>query len=196
MTSPSYLVRDRTQGPPLENNPEIPPSSRQGGSHTLHLPRTLSLLSFRQLHRRPLGISPESGHSRSHTMLHYDTTRHLVLLLPFSPVRMILLKAARNQTLFRVCTLCMTARTRVQSRCSLTSASTKGVPKGTALTLSIYKHFPGPPHPLGTEPTLQKKWKKLFHLLLSDESLLDLFTAINDLLIALHDYENRPNTRS
>ena len=25
LTSPSYLVRDRTLGPPLENNPEIPP---------------------------------------------------------------------------------------------------------------------------------------------------------------------------
>src|SRR5574340_1272964 len=28
LTSPSYLVRNRTLGPPLENNPEIPPSSR------------------------------------------------------------------------------------------------------------------------------------------------------------------------
>src|SRR5574342_1212029 len=25
LTSPSYLVRNRTLGPPLENNPEIPP---------------------------------------------------------------------------------------------------------------------------------------------------------------------------
>src|SRR5574337_109907 len=30
LTSPSYLVRNRTLGPPLENNPEIPPSSREG----------------------------------------------------------------------------------------------------------------------------------------------------------------------
>ena len=29
LTSPSYLVRNRTLGPPLENNPEIPPSSRE-----------------------------------------------------------------------------------------------------------------------------------------------------------------------
>ena len=28
LTSPSYLVRNRTLGPPLENNPEPPPSSR------------------------------------------------------------------------------------------------------------------------------------------------------------------------
>ena len=31
LTSPSYLVRNRTLGPPLENNPEIPPSSRDEG---------------------------------------------------------------------------------------------------------------------------------------------------------------------
>ena len=28
LSSPSHLVRNRTLGPPLENNPEIPPSSR------------------------------------------------------------------------------------------------------------------------------------------------------------------------
>ena len=28
LTSPSYLVRNRTRGPPLENHPETPPSSR------------------------------------------------------------------------------------------------------------------------------------------------------------------------
>ena len=33
---PSYLVRDRTLGPPLENNPEIPPSSRAEGLRLLH----------------------------------------------------------------------------------------------------------------------------------------------------------------
>ena len=31
----SYLVRDRTLGPPLENNPEIPPSSRAEGLRLL-----------------------------------------------------------------------------------------------------------------------------------------------------------------
>src|SRR5574337_1705463 len=31
LTSPSYLVRNRTLGPPLENSPEIPPSSREEG---------------------------------------------------------------------------------------------------------------------------------------------------------------------
>src|SRR5574341_1100291 len=31
LTSPLYLVRNRTLGPPLENNPEIPPSSRDEG---------------------------------------------------------------------------------------------------------------------------------------------------------------------
>lgn len=36
LTSPSYLVRDRTLGPPLENNPEIPPSSRAEGLRLLH----------------------------------------------------------------------------------------------------------------------------------------------------------------
>src|SRR5574337_310027 len=29
LTSPSYLARNPTPGPPLENNPEIPPSSRE-----------------------------------------------------------------------------------------------------------------------------------------------------------------------
>ena len=36
LTSPSYLVRNRTLGPPLENNPEIPPSSRAEGLRLLH----------------------------------------------------------------------------------------------------------------------------------------------------------------
>src|SRR5574338_565695 len=36
LTSPSYLVRDRTLGPPLENNPEILPSSRDEGLRLLH----------------------------------------------------------------------------------------------------------------------------------------------------------------
>src|SRR5574341_639732 len=35
LTSPSYLVRKRTLGPPLENNPEIPPSSRDEGLRLL-----------------------------------------------------------------------------------------------------------------------------------------------------------------
>src|SRR5574339_496218 len=36
LTSPSYLVRNRTLGPPLENNPDIPPSSRDEGVRLLH----------------------------------------------------------------------------------------------------------------------------------------------------------------
>src|SRR5574337_967719 len=36
LTSPSYLVRNRTLGPPLENNPEITPSSRDEGLRLLH----------------------------------------------------------------------------------------------------------------------------------------------------------------
>ena len=36
LTSPSHLVRNRTLGPPLENNPEIPPSSRDEGLRLLH----------------------------------------------------------------------------------------------------------------------------------------------------------------
>ena len=36
LTSPSYHVRNRTLGPPLENNPEIPPSSRDEGLRLLH----------------------------------------------------------------------------------------------------------------------------------------------------------------
>ena len=32
----SYLVRNRTLGPPLENNPESPPSSRDEGLRLLH----------------------------------------------------------------------------------------------------------------------------------------------------------------
>ena len=36
LTSPSYLVRNRTLGPPLENIPEIPPSSRDEGLRLLH----------------------------------------------------------------------------------------------------------------------------------------------------------------
>src|SRR5574337_1697698 len=36
LTSPSYLVRKRTLGPPLENNPKPPPSSRDEGLRLLH----------------------------------------------------------------------------------------------------------------------------------------------------------------
>src|SRR5574338_637336 len=36
LTSPSYLVRNRPLGPPLENNPELPPSSRDEGLRLLH----------------------------------------------------------------------------------------------------------------------------------------------------------------
>src|SRR5574337_1051655 len=36
LPSPSYLVRNRTLGPPLENNPEIPPSSRLEGLRLLY----------------------------------------------------------------------------------------------------------------------------------------------------------------
>jgi len=36
LTSPSYLVRKRTLGPPLENNPETPPSSRDESLRLLH----------------------------------------------------------------------------------------------------------------------------------------------------------------
>ena len=36
LTSPSYLVINRTLGPPLENNPEITPSSREEGLRLLH----------------------------------------------------------------------------------------------------------------------------------------------------------------
>src|SRR5574340_820008 len=38
LTSPSYLARNRTLGPPLENNPEPPPSSRDEGLR-LWIPR-------------------------------------------------------------------------------------------------------------------------------------------------------------
>ena len=36
MHSSLYLVRNRTLGPPLENNAEIPPSSRDEGLRLLH----------------------------------------------------------------------------------------------------------------------------------------------------------------
>src|SRR5574337_790572 len=36
LTSPSYLVRKRTLGPPLENNPTTPPASRDEGLRLLH----------------------------------------------------------------------------------------------------------------------------------------------------------------
>ena len=36
LTSPSYLVRKRTLGPLLENNPTTPPSSRDEGLRLLH----------------------------------------------------------------------------------------------------------------------------------------------------------------
>src|SRR5574338_10721 len=46
LTSPSYLVRTRTLGPPLENHPETPPSSRRGGPSSPAWPREqLSVLS-------------------------------------------------------------------------------------------------------------------------------------------------------
>src|SRR5574341_2072192 len=39
LTSPSYLVRNRTLGPPLENHPETPPSSRRRGPSSPAWPR-------------------------------------------------------------------------------------------------------------------------------------------------------------
>ena len=36
LTSSSYPVRNRSLGPPLENNPETPPSSRDEGLRLLH----------------------------------------------------------------------------------------------------------------------------------------------------------------
>ena len=39
LTSPSHLVRNRTLGPPLENHPETPPSSRRGGPSSPAWPR-------------------------------------------------------------------------------------------------------------------------------------------------------------
>ena len=39
LTSPSYLVRNRTLGPPLENHPETPPSSRRCGPSSPAWPR-------------------------------------------------------------------------------------------------------------------------------------------------------------
>src|SRR5574337_83294 len=39
LTSPSYLVRNRTLGPPLENHPETPPSSRRWGPSSPAWPR-------------------------------------------------------------------------------------------------------------------------------------------------------------
>ena len=66
LTSPSYLVRDRTLGPPLENNPEIPPSSRAEGLRLLHglgtnLATSLQTPWFKSInsssvHTRPVGF--------------------------------------------------------------------------------------------------------------------------------------------
>ena len=47
LTSPSYLVRNRTLGPPLENNPEIPPSSREEGLRLLRSEEHTSELQSR-----------------------------------------------------------------------------------------------------------------------------------------------------
>src|SRR5574337_331254 len=41
LTSQSYLVRNRTLGPPLENNPEIPPRSEE---HTSELQSPLNIV--------------------------------------------------------------------------------------------------------------------------------------------------------
>src|SRR5574340_1312605 len=48
LTSPSYLVRNRTLGPPLENNPEIPPSSREEGLRLLQDRKSTRLNSSHQ----------------------------------------------------------------------------------------------------------------------------------------------------
>src|SRR5574340_879192 len=48
LTSPSYLVRNRTLGPPLENNPEIPPSSRDEGLRLLQDRKSTRLNSSHQ----------------------------------------------------------------------------------------------------------------------------------------------------
>src|SRR5574341_990224 len=42
LTSPSYLVRNRTLGPPLENHPETHPSSRRLGPSSPAWPRSQS----------------------------------------------------------------------------------------------------------------------------------------------------------
>src|SRR5574338_462736 len=60
LTSPSYLVRNRTLGPPLENNPEIPPSSRDEGLRLLHGLETN--LAPQRPARAPL--SPRPGYRR------------------------------------------------------------------------------------------------------------------------------------
>src|SRR5574340_1354926 len=48
LTSPSYLVRNRTLGPPLENNPEITPSSRDEGLRLLQDRKSTRLNSSHQ----------------------------------------------------------------------------------------------------------------------------------------------------
>src|SRR5574341_1473837 len=60
LTSPSYLVRNRTLGPPLENNPEIPSSSRD----LLHS-FTSSLLHALRTSASSAGTSPPKAACRA-----------------------------------------------------------------------------------------------------------------------------------
>src|SRR5574337_352609 len=60
LTSPSYFVRNRTLGPPLENHPKTPPSSRRSGPSSPAWPRGQS----RDLSPNASGgLTPLSPHS-------------------------------------------------------------------------------------------------------------------------------------
>ena len=119
---------------------------------------------------------------------------YAVTLLPYIQVEMIFLNTESTQT-FSVHACCIwlhgnlhfdsRERMRVQSWFSLTNAWIKGMLKGTTLTFSTYKHFPGRPHLYLTEPTLCKiKFKNCSIYWLSDKSLLRLiYSNISDLLI-------------
>ena len=79
-----------------------------GGSNTLHLLCTLSLLFLHQLHlRSSSGISPWNlGTPVVRRCSNMTLKGHMVLLLPFFPVQMIFLNTESNQTLFCV-VLCL-----------------------------------------------------------------------------------------
>lgn len=120
--------------------------------------------------------------------------RYAVTLLPYIQVQMIFLNTESTQAFsVHACWIWLYGnlhfdsreRTRVHSWFSWTNALIKGILKGTTLTFSTDKHFPGHPHLHLTEPTLCKiKFKNCSIYWLSDKSLLRLiYSNISDLII-------------
>ena len=77
--TPSYLVRNRTLGPPLEDNPEIPPSSRDEGLRLLHGLAT-NLATWLPRHRKMKPFPAPAPQEKSHVR-NWRSNRYLAPLM-------------------------------------------------------------------------------------------------------------------